>query len=391
MLIALLANAVVGLAATHQNDMTAQITAWVHDEMARASQWWQLGQPLGAAVRVDWSYEDFFSLSPAQLADLRSQVEGRPQHPRSHELKVVERHLRGEPVTMSLAVLVDGEQRWRFLMDFQNGAYQDAVYNHPVSWKMSDRTVELLDPDGVAADVPQQAVRSERFVFVPDLDRLFFGGLGSLSQMSLVPVSVVPEGQRWLVHMAGATQSFVARLRIRWDTEADRGFVEELVFAKVDKASGALESDETERYGDWKLVEGLAGDRRAATSIDLIRPGANGPWRRISFRGARVLNDTEFTAALTPPARETRDAIRGPVASHAIADYVRGTVEEVDSQGRSTVVSPLPTLATSERPSFWRWVGWVTLGALIAAVIAVRQKVLLTRLGKRLVFQLGRL
>lgn len=368
---ATLALCIVGFVGISTQPVTAdqpaptEVKAWLEEQWKAAP---RLPNLNGHSIR--WRTEDPLP-SASEVADLRRQVEGHPEHPRRDELRRAESALKiGRPAAMQFQLFARDEHSWRFNSTYGTGVFTDEVLTPSTAWRLSNAAVMLLDRSHVGRDAAQE-MESERFVFLPMVGSVLWGSIERAATSRLVPGDVSISGNRWKVLARRTTGSrLVLEYEGRWDPDAKRGFVETYRIAQ----NPALPSSEGEgeRFLDWAYFEGVGV--WAAKRIELFRSNGS-TWRTIHLEGFDPLPAGGFETVFKEPGAGGNDVIRGPIArTIPVADYKANEVRQATESGQ-TLTSPIPRAAPAAVASARNWLGWLMIAGVagVATVILTRR------------------
>lgn len=338
----------------------ARLREWLNAETDRATRF-----ELPAGVLISWTYEDYNTMSAADLAALRAEVAGKPFHPRRPALEAAEKQVRDGKSLMRLGWLRDRQGNWRFGFEAPGVVVTDTVYRTTGSWALSNGNLALFDQAIVEAGAEaRQNPKSKETVFKPDLQALFFGSMSAPRQLGLPLREVRVSGSQWRATFAPETSDARIAVHIEfegtWSDESDRGFVERLTYTRHPQTEFLGHSEVYER---WTQPMGSNGPW-VATAVRYV-DAAGRTWRRVTGVETIELSSADVTAALAVPRHGSEDPIRGTIVLGQIADYPNGVVREVDAQtGLPGVSRPIAGMASGRQAGWRTLAGWVTLGAI---------------------------
>jgi len=347
----------------------AEVRAWLEAEIERA-----VKLDLPAPFAVKWTYEDYNVLSADELTALRSEVSGKPFHPKRPQLAAAERQVRDGKTLIHLLWLCDDDGRWRFGTEHPGMTTRDTMYGPRRSWKLSNGTLELFDQDVVeAGSDPAQSPKLNEHVFRPDLQAMFFGSLSATRAFRIGIKEIGISGVRWraIFEPAVVPTTLSVEFTGRWSEEMNRGFVERMRY---------LRHPQSEFQGHAELYEGwvrLGGDSGpwAATSVSRL-DAAGRTWRRLTGIEVLPLSPAELETALTVPKHGALDPLRGAITIKEVADHSTGVVAEIGSENGSVEATrAIPGTVARQRVSWRKMIGWLVLAAIgvIVTLVAARR------------------
>jgi hypothetical protein len=338
-----------------------QVQAWFDAEWKEANEFPSFGH-----MSIAWRLEEYTALDADEVARLRSEVEGRPEHPRLIDLQRIDERARtGKPTIIGRYQLFwDGDGAWRYCTSYDS-VYIDHVQHARQPWRMSDTTLIMLDPERMGKDDEHQTDR-QRNVFIPSLGRLLYGGLSAGRISQLVPSPVQIEGDGWSVTLArtapgSTTTSFEATVRGRWDTDAGRGFVTSWTITSSPRSETVGSGYAIE---DWH-VDATAGRWIARRAVH--RDARGRATRADILESVTLLEHGGIEAYLAPPGPDATDPVRGKVTYTGFSD-----LRNAPPAPPSTTTPPWTQ--PPERPGLgWRHAGWgvlsLAVGVLIASIV----------------------
>jgi hypothetical protein len=288
-----------------------------------------------------------------ELARLRREVEGKPDHPARVQLSIYDRRLQLDGK--------DGDQRmvWRYKgMWRYNGqplsdpeAYSDLVWGDGVAWGLSQNTLLLADPATAARHPYGLPGVSSNMTF--ELMALTGAGIGLAHFNSIRLIPVVSDGVRWTAQ--GGTPD--GRLRVK----ANGTWSEETGWGTVDSVHT---SDLWVKATEWMYCEplgmGIAGRVDICDSDGKID-------RRITLNSAVPFTPREFLAISRPPKIDGSDPIRGKTTFREVVD-VRGSTPLLGHIQAGALVQLRSESHGREPEDRLRVLGWIIAASSIATL-----------------------
>ncbi|MBX3402468.1 MAG: hypothetical protein KF699_03550 [Phycisphaeraceae bacterium] len=347
-----------------------QVRAWLASEAKRAARF-----DVPPSLVVQWTQEDYNTLTPDELTSLRAEVAGKPYHPKRVLLDNAERQIRDGKQSVHMFWLSDSRGRWRFGLEYPGQLVSDTVYDPSgQSWQRGNGTLKLFRARDVeAGGVVDQDPKAEELTFRPAIDRILFGSLGANSALGVRMQAVQVDGDRWVAEFFLPTEAGRAgemTITGRWSEEHKRGFVEQLEYARP-RVPGHR-GDRVRFYG-W--THSPDADIWVATDIQFF-DGLNRMERRYTSVDVRALSATDVRIALDVPTSGAVDTFRGVVRLSRRLDYPAGRDERLDPDAGTIAESrTLRGHGTSPAPDRRRLLGWTVLGAIsvIASLLICRR------------------
>lgn len=354
------------------------VRAWLEAEVKRAAEPYDFGN-----FSLAWRAENYNTRTAAEIAALRAEVVGKPEHPGHHDLQVIDHQLAKGSFNINYRLFAGGTAGLRFCRDdtLDPSGYADAVWAPGAVWRLSERSLSLMSASkatpetfrrravGALAQVRDPGVLLDQNVFRPMADRLLFGGLDPVVSGELKIASVTISGDRWTAgfKQPGSTSDRAQTTYSgRWDASMMRGFIEERRSSSV---SSSTRGETVERYLEWSSNNALG--RPIARRVELFNPDGR-HWRSLIFVAFDPLPEGGFVSIIEPPTIDRPDPLRGSIAKHAIADFVSGTKSVLEPTGdRITHQLNLPN-APTQGTSPLRTVGWILAALLVIGVVVLR-------------------
>jgi len=343
----------------------AEVRAWLEAEIERA-----VKLDLPAPFAVKWTYEDYNVLTGDELAALRTEVAGKPFHPRRPELEAAERQVREGRTLIHMLWLRDDGGRWRFGIEYPGLTTRDTGYGPSQSWRLTDGTLKLYDQSIVeAGNDPTQSPKSEESIYRSDLQAIFFGSLSTTRAFNIGIKEMTVSGARWRALFEPESASTTVSLSIeytgRWDEEAKRGFVERMHYVRHPQSQFQGQS---EVFEVWERLGGESGPW-AATSVSRLNAAAR-LWRKITGVSLVQLSEADQMAALEVPKQGSMDLFRGEIVIKEAADYTTGVVTNTSgANSGEEVTRTIPGFSTARGPGWRTLIGWSVLGAIGVIVV----------------------
>ncbi len=315
-----------------------------------------------------WSVEQYSTLSPEEVARLRHEVEGHPEHPHKSTLEAIDRARGRATANQHFTLWADKTGRWRYnsSCDEAPGVYFDKSLNGNRGWMLTPGVLNIVDmrrkpPEG-------KDVKAEQGMFLPQVGLLLNGGLTGAWLAGLSPGSVTLNARGWTVEASvrdGVRGDVLLSIEYsgRWSDENDRGFVERTRITRSAAEGGA---GETQVVRDWHLEPTLG--RWVAHRADVYTPeGALD--RSILFASASSVSDREFAGLLNTPSNGTIDAARGEIHLTRINDWAMGTFTDIRPEGSTT--TPVDGGSSANVRDRWQLVGWIMGASLVAGLVGM--------------------
>lgn len=338
---------------------------------------------LVAGHMVRWREENLYVPPKAELDRLRKDVRGHPDHPERGLLARYEGTAAGNPNVFEFTFWSGGKDYWR-LNDDQSGAdyakwggkrFDDKVVTHRHAWQMSPEQLAILS-DSPIVTAPGYDIESDRAMVINSLTAKFHAGLPKFAKLAglAAPPSVEVRGPKWSVRfeLTGTNSASSYVIEGRWDEQAGRGFVEQI----ISKRAGKDEVDARTTYKSWKSTPVLNG--WIAGTIESWQR-SRGITRRSTYIACESVSQDEMRAMTRIPAFDGRDAIRGPTTFVSSWDFRGGQERYVtrspafsnDPTGK-TIVEVKDPPAPGRLARLVRRTGWIAGGLLIVGLAALK-------------------
>ena len=345
-----------------------EVSAWFREE------WKAAADPLafnGFALSFHIEYPARFT--DAELALLRAEAEGKPDHPNWSEIRAEEQRRRQPADASRHTIWSDGRGRWRYSHSYLDSvsdtpAFVDSTVAGDAMWRMTRESLHVAST-GLGTSTPNFGdPRTSLGTIRWHLRALLFGFLGEASAAGVAPEAGVEldSAGEWTIH-AGAPGIARSRFEGRWDPDAHRGFVSRVTI--VDQPPDLQGSVGVRFLLDGWRFDADAG-RWIAGSVTEVRPDGVVDHRLVTGDASPV-SPEEFERLVAMPPMTGEDPVRGAVSFTSLYDHRPGTRKRFDiAPDRSTTgATDLPG-ARSYRA--WRLGGWLTAAALVALFVVLR-------------------
>ncbi|QYK47856.1 MAG: hypothetical protein KF838_13825 [Phycisphaeraceae bacterium] len=320
----------------------------------------ELSQPL----RFTYQTRELYVPSREQLEEMRSQVEGKPDHPLRHELGLYEQRARGEFTTTTVEVILGDPMYWRYSADSEFGSerriYIDRGRDGKAVWSLTAGQLNIADaatpPEGYgyASYIDEIRVMAQMF---------FFQGIGiGISEELQLPPSFTRNGPHWTATISAAGSVF--RYDGLWDDALGEGRIQ--VWTVVS----------SERFPDTVGERLVFGGHRADSVSGHVVSGrvtqhtSDGSRdREYSLLGCEQVTPEVVKSATQIPSLDRDDPKRGALSVDSIYDHRSGAPSWARSPDTGQFVR---TSSPIRRYDSLRLAGWVTLAGLVVIAVAVR-------------------
>lgn len=351
---------------------SANLAAWLESEWRAPAL--TIEDLEGVVVR--WSDEDCYSPPAAELARMRREISGRPDHPDRDALRRYERIARGDRYAYDYRFYVAGPRDWRLCGDDPDVQYFDTVVSRGGSWQLCAAEMAITSTSDDVS-VPGYGVESRLAGGLRDLEFVLTAGVARAGRLGLpVPTITSVNGDRWSARTAGTytyqdpAYNTPASMTIhgRWDAALGRGFIDRIETRF--RSPGQPERTSTVLASGWVWVPELS--RFAASRIESVTPPN---LRRVyTWSGCRAMEPGEFERVARTPEVDGEDAVRGRVNFAGFWDFRgrddRYVARRPDGSWQAMTVNtpagPRTQLATL------RSAGWSAAVLTVIAVVALR-------------------
>ena len=372
---------------------------WIDAEIAGASALETYPLLKASFTRLTYASENFPPMSAAEVVELEARVAGKPDHPDRTRLDVGKRRLGGPDESRHIAFWRAPDE-WRLCetllymkIDYPalplgpitdtRGAQQwtkprqgvvvyfDATRRHDKWWTLNPSELSHTTPEA-GYPLNYDPLPLWRGAYAALANHLTGGlaapharGAGATwSRHS--PITLA--GTRWSVEVGDDVVR--ARVTGRWDAGAGRGFTQELVILKSWK--GLFNGRRSTAEGWTERAVGPRSVWVADVWKECLPSGQVNEETRLTELAD--LSDAAFQEATRLPDPNIPDTVRGTLTVDEIHDY---TVAEVRTSrdlrwGGTTTVEDVGPGSTAS--ATLRTVGWITLGTLVAGLVALRYR-----------------
>lgn len=344
-----------------------QVNAWLEREFDASVRF-----PALSDVLFEYTVEQHHHVDPAELEALRRDAASVLDNAKSLQLRLLERKAAGPSIETRRAWIVDATT-WRVNSDFVDHPvlrFSDLVLTKSIAWSSTHGELVLMDPR--RGFPPDRDMSQAAFLIQEPINRLLFGGIDRIPQGRAEPGLSRINGPELVLEIPPSARmpGHRAVVRAKWDKDAERGFVNEVLIHPVD-AGGEGPTARIIPSG-WRYRPELSA--WAAESVEMYR--ADGLLDRVvHLDAASRLERRDIERILRPP-EDGRDETRGEIAWTTKRDFRRDpTLAKVEVAG-------VP-LADSDASGRFRGAAWLIRGALLAAAGALFVAVILLRLRQR--------
>jgi hypothetical protein len=312
-------------------------------------------------------------LTDAELAALRREAEGKPDHPNWREIEAEERRRRQPLGSSRVMIWNDQKGRWRYNQSYlisttDEPSYVDAVVAGSVMWQLTPEALHIAPTDKGTATGTHGDPRSREGSMRVLLSELLYGRLGVGADAGNAPdgrVELLP-GHRWAAYVSRG-EDFELRYEGTWDIPAARGTVETVVVTRTSERGVALRGTRYAFEG-WRLDP--VSQRWLAQAASETSAGGVVMQRTVLDAVTKV-TPAEFDALFEVPPIDGEDPVRGRMTYHSLYDHRPSALVRQDFGPDREVVSvaDLPGAKSWRR---WRVAGWVVAGVLSSVFIGLR-------------------
>jgi hypothetical protein len=346
-----------------QPDQQKVIQAWFDQAWAEAQRFPDL-----EGYSFSWTVEQYSTLTAEDVARLRREVEGHPEHPDRLTLEAIDRSRGGQVASQQFTLWADRRGQWRYnsTNPQRPDEYFDKALTNGDAWMLTPGVLNIVDPS--REPPPGKDIKTDEHVFLPEVGLLLNGGLTSGWLASLEAGMVRASESGWTVEATlrdpvRGDIIFAMEYSGRWDAEHSRGFVDQ---ARITRSAAEGGVGETQRIRDWHVDPVM--NRWVARSADTFTP--QGVLERsIRFVAAEPVDGGMLSSLLAVPESGRNDAVRGSVRLARINDWKSGTFTDLKANGTTT--APLDGAYTISHRDRWQLFGWVLGASLVTGLIGL--------------------
>jgi hypothetical protein len=339
---------------------TQQVDAWLQKQVADASD-----DRLLRGLAVTWDSIDLAMPSKDEIARMRREVPGHPDHPERGLLAQVERKLKGEfPAARRTAWCFAGG---RVRLNTDSGpdssqGYMDLVLTPDEAWGMTPEGLDIIDPSRPDPGYDYRAVVPNYLFEARELVSMGASLLARIPDATWEAATVDSKGRWEKRGRDGRGYSW------RVEGAADGG---QLTIHRITATDGATGAESSTRMSDHRR-EGIA-DRWVAGAIEYFEGRPPAAVRRLILHEVRVADESLAANYLRVPNVDQEDAFRGRPKYSMVRDMRTGErAFRKLADGQVQVEVPLPDDRTAENSRWVSRTGWVMAGLLVAALVLLR-------------------
>jgi hypothetical protein len=302
--------------------------------------------------------------SPEEVARLRREASGKPDHPLWQKIAVYERRLRNGPDVTRIQMFAQDAEHWRcnFTMTYLDDTYWDRGVTPDVTWSLTDGQLAIIDPDH---QIPQGRDYARGLSSLRrQIGWFCYGGLDYLSRLQEWKVHGTAEPHAWIihgVHRGGAEYEY----HVRWREDLSRFVVESRVLA----ASPSRPESVGERilFQDWTFDKVLGEPvSRVVTRVS----AADKPTHEYHLEAFEPLGQSDLDRLLQVPDVAREDPVRGSLTVTSVYDYRpdKKQVTRISAEGSMQQRLVVPEQHTE---TWWRTAGWILLSLLIIVFLGL--------------------
>lgn len=345
-------------ASTSEAQDTAAFRAWLENET-------KVTPDAGIPANVVISYEILTPsrLTPDELAKLRTEVAGKPDHTKLPLLEDELRRQAAGPDRSHIQVWWAESGYWRRNSDSLGALsamkYNDTAVTPNVSWRMVPEQLTVVDstqgaPRGYDLAGTEPGIRSQ-------VGNLMRGGLPTAAQSGRTVQRAELQGERWTATIGD--DKLVYEFEGRWSQEHARGFVE---------SSRIVQSSNPQFLGwkttceEWERFDAVD----TWVSRRVVRRFADGTIdTELRLLEVRPSEKGEIERVTRLPAHDSTDPTRGPVSFGRVYDF-RPDINKATYPGDPNR-DPVPLAAGSSSMRF-QIIGWSTAVVIVLMLIVLR-------------------
>ena len=338
-------------------ERTRDIEAWAHEQ-------WKIARsaeiPIPEDVLIEYDRISYASVSPAEIRQWESTVQGKPDHPLRQRIDLEKRRLdsNGEIDHWSIVRTKNG---WRHSRLSAHAGYTDIGRYNSTMWLLSPS--QLVDSDGSANPGGPHDLSNAASTARVDVGYLVYGGLGGGEKIgrSIASISTT-DAEHWIISAPAETDGF-PRAVYTVSASADLGdfAVEKLEFVDADNKTVS-----SYVFENWIKSPEL-GDLPIAMVVKHYRgPRLTNEWRVIRIS---QLTESESEELIRTPELNRPDPIRGELTvNRVIRDTpTRTTFTRQLADGTTTTAVYEPNSPATV--SKLRTLGWVSAVCIIFGVV----------------------
>ncbi len=335
------------------------VEQWVRSVVERSEEF-----PPVPGYSIGWREEIVETISAAELAAMRREASGKPDHPLWQSIEMYSRRLQNGPDITRIRLYARDAKHWRcnFTLEYLD-KYWDRTVTPKTTWALTDKQLAIIDPSyqipngrDFARSLP--SLRGQ-------LGQFLYGGLNSLPWMESWSVHRASDPGAWLVrstHTSGSVHEYV----LRWHDELSQF----IVASRTEVAAPPGREDRVGsrvEYSGWRHDDVLGS--AICTEVRRLSK-SNTPTTLYFLEGFEPLAPDALEAMLRVPDVQQEDSLRGMPTATTVYDY-RPEEQKVarltpDGAHEEPLVVP-----RQHSKSWWRTAGWILLTALVVLFVAL--------------------
>lgn len=339
------------------------VIRWYNAEIERARS--AEARLSNAPLHVKWKRSDSFTYTPAELAELRTDAQRRPQSRARSDLQRAETSqqrggLEGENE------LWFGDAGFRHNQNLKYdgpGAFVDSVCGKESGWSLTPHAINKL-PKTATPESYGRGADQFRKGFLQDLLPSFTGGLSEIARREFDAPAARGQGDGFVIEIPASRDKFIqsATVRGQWDGGSGTGRVQSLVLHT--RPGGG--PDQSFSFEDWGSAAGLIFARHAVRAMPVIHTTIS-----IEVEAMEIVQEAEVRRVIEEPknpggGQDYEDAVRGKLTLGSRMSYSQAGLssERLSRDGAVPVDVPQP----DHSGSVLQVLGWLLGGGVVATV-----------------------
>jgi hypothetical protein len=349
--------AFAGAATLAKADTAQDVINWTKSQIERAKRPFAL-----APLKITYTVENF-PLPDEVFNQIIREVEGKPEHPNRLILNTETRLRKNGSERHTKTFWVFDAARWRANEDFPfipDLGHMDTVRNGEVRWKSTLDSLDIMNEESSIES--KRTADSNSTMIASAIGSIFFGGLDSPASAERVALSAKQTAAKfWSVSIeTDPSSDWKWSVVVEWSDEPRiTEFTENL---------GQPNVSVTRRFSSHEYNQAT----KTLISRNIAKSGFGNPSRVIVDQIEALPPESADLLLAIPDVLSSTDATRGDLFVKRIQDLRGGTRRVLDMATRTETVTKDVGTFDPVAASKFRTVGWIVVGLVTAAIIALR-------------------
>lgn len=320
--------------------------------------------PVHLAYTVEWHW----SISEAELADMRVRIRNKPDHPDRQRVLQVEQYNREGPAKKRVRLWLTPDGRGRLSADHSQGFYPyiDRAIGHQGAWTLTSDNLTVTRADGVGSPPERNASSGAKNEFA-EFQSLFWGPLSAQPGVEFVRRDLKLDGNTWTVSTRLASKATLIVQGV-WDQSTSTARAMNVRLVPDD--GSALDGSQGSAT-EWRW---FATMNQAFPTVVQDELHGIGRFRVLLLESVAPMDLAEMDRLTALPSESAPDPTRGDLTFTSVLDFRDKSSNSSAENGISFDADPASQGADFARTKWLRW-------SALAAAIAIAVWIVARRLG----------